>query len=134
MGIAKKTYVKPEPKRSEVSNEYTPHLQDLITETDAFIAGGGKYNETGQPAFTVDEIDAQKWDNEIFKVQSAARALHKTARIVNKVTDFTIAGKDADGNDVLSGTGQFDVIVTPPQKGRRGVVVAQPEADPADAK
>lgn len=129
MGIAKKVYTKPEPKRSEVSNEYTPYLTDLIAETDKFIADGGKYNSTGQPAFTVDEIDAAEWKNEIFKVQNAARALHKTARVVNKVTNFTVAGLDADGAEVLEGTGQFDVIVTPPQKGRRGVVVAPQEGD-----
>ncbi|HWT40082.1 MAG TPA: hypothetical protein VN081_02320, partial [Dongiaceae bacterium] len=115
-------------------NEYTPVLTELIGATDQYIKDGGEYGKTGQPSFTTN-VDANQVRNEKFRIQSAARELGKTARIVGTdMTGATEAGKDESGNMIFEGSAAVTVIVTPRQKARRGKVKEQPAMAPSGAE
>lgn len=109
------TRSKPAPKIAE--NEYTEAVKTLIALTDEWNESGAKED---QPSFTV-TVPVEDEGKTRVKIQTAARVNKKTARLVDfDRTAVVSAGLDEDGEPIEEGEVTFTVIITKPQKARRG--------------
>ena len=108
-----------------------PEKVNPYTEVVEQLAKAAESNPAASVSFPV---DVNKAATERIKFGQAANKIDKTAKLVNQdKSGVTVAGKDEDGNDVLTGDVILTFTIGKRQKPRRGQKIVEATETPAKA-